>query len=473
MPQEQQKIKKIKCEQINYFEYLCSQFPISRTLFQYLKIDGGLWTALTEIDEGLIYPNIQSIDLSTFWFVKVNFELKLCKMLKECTWITSYVWPKGLQSSTVSKLTLVSKKNWSFEDFFTELGDYAEKSNDDDTKFFPNLTNLTIVGRLCFERSFSFLVNMKQLKILKIDFETHVKFGNVPVVLMDLPLLNLTELEISYCRVSDGNLRLISSLRYLVKLVLKKTGITTFQVLTNLELIKYLNLMQNEITSICKLSSLKSLLCLNLSSNGITRDGLANLDVSPPPSLTHLYLDTNPLFGVDSKFNLPKLEYLSMCDCSLSKIDGLSGLRGLKELYLGGNTLFNDEVFSGLINLEKLMLYDNHISDMSAFQDMTKLYYLDLQKNQIDKVCGLSKLEELKHLNLMDNQIKSICKLSKLESLLCLNIAVNKISKAGLANLIVSPPPSLTHLYLDRKSLLGVDYSMVNLERLEYLVICD
>ena len=112
---------------------------------------------------------------------------------------------------------------------------------------------------------------------------------------------------------------------------------------------------------------------------------------------------------------LPKLERLSIVNCSLSTVSGL-------------------ETAANLVYLD---LSNNSIRDLTPLQNMTKLEEINLQHNAVNDLSALSVLSSVKKLNVSYNQLSTlnpIYSTTTLESLIAGNNQITSL--AGIENLV-------------------------------------
>ena len=220
-------------------------------------------------------------------------------------------------------------------------------------------------------------------------------------------------------------------------------------------------------------SSLSHLTFLNdLVIESLNLDGLQML--SPLTQLKTLVINGCPLSATDLSIigALPNLESLTLTNCSLSNISGLSNatrlinldlsnnairdlsplalLTNLTNVNLSGNALTNLSPLSGLEKLttldvsynslssvtplitcpklSSLAATNNQISTIPAFEDPTVLTSLSLSNNDLTSVSTLAQYTSLTTLKLAYNQISDVSSLGKLDKLANVDISHNKIT---------------------------------------------
>ena len=243
--------------------------------------------------------------------------------------------------------------------------------------------------------------------------------------------------------------------------------------------LKFLHLQSNEIRHLepyifRQLSALQN---LYLSYNRLTQ--LLNNAFTGLKSLTQLYIQNNEIHSIESKsfhglWNLHKL-FLDNNKITSINGDAFSGLKGLTYLRLGGNMLSTSRpMIMSLPRLQTLSLNNCSLTsddvetilrgvstsllqlDLSfnkldivrktSFPVLYSLYTLDLKHNQISSifVSSMSQFPRLKFLDLSNNKLKGLRQrtfegLKSLERLILFNNALVSIDEdafMGLRNLI-------------------------------------
>lgn len=165
-----------------------------------------------------------------------------------------------------------------------------------------------------------------------------------------------------------------------------------------------------------------------LTIHGQTLDSLSCL-----ASLTQLEtLDmTSCHFPADSLTvlaGLPVLTNLTLNDCSLSTIEGLTGAPNLKKLDLSNNTVRNLDAISSMAGLQELILQHNAVTSLSALSGLTALEKLDVSYNSLTTLSPLSSCIKLNWLGANSNQLSDLAGVSSLPLLTYLSLDSNTIS---------------------------------------------
>jgi Leucine-rich repeat (LRR) protein len=117
------------------------------------------------------------------------------------------------------------------------------------------------------------------------------------------------------------------------------------------------------------------------------------------------------------------LEDLTIADCALKEITGLSKLKELRILNLDCNQITSMNGIQGLNNLEQLNLSENKIKVIEGIEHCTKIHTLSLASNQIKHVSSvLFHLNALTELNLANNLLSSFDELRHLSRLKSLKV---------------------------------------------------
>ena len=104
------------------------------------------------------------------------------------------------------------------------------------------------------------------------------------------------------------------------------------------------------------------------------------IDMAAP----HLYvINADALAIIYPKVDLKKLSYLSMCDSSIRRMEGLSCVRAITSLSLAFNELLKIEGLEGLVHLGELNLAHNHIQRVEGLRGLTALTSMDLSHNNL------------------------------------------------------------------------------------------
>ena len=139
-------------------------------------------------------------------------------------------------------------------------------------------------------------------------------------------------------------------------------------------------------------------------------------DISPISGLTglrQLWINSNPISdasgGLSALTNLASLEDLHLQSINVTDFTPLLGLTNLKTLYLGhGGNIPDISVLSVFANLEVLYFTFSGLSDIAPLALLSKLRFLGLQGNHIVDLWPLAGLTQLDLLDLRDNEITDV-----------------------------------------------------------------
>uniref|UniRef100_A0AAV2JHC5 Leucine-rich repeat-containing protein 9 n=1 Tax=Knipowitschia caucasica TaxID=637954 RepID=A0AAV2JHC5_KNICA len=172
---------------------------------------------------------------------------------------------------------------------------------------------------------------------------------------------------------------------------------------------------------------------LHLSHNGISN--MANLQLSRLTNLKALFLQGN----------------------DISQVEGLEGLKFLRELVLDKNRIksFSENSFVGQTALLELHLSENRVRDLSHMEHMTELRKLSLGSNRLQDPAELEKLENLSSLTelcVIGNPVARnslhraavVLRLSQLQILDEVVVTVEERTMAELLNTEALPCPQFT-----------------------------
>lgn len=129
---------------------------------------------------------------------------------------------------------------------------------------------------------------------------------------------------------------------------------------------------------------------------------------------------------------LPFLTDLTLVECNLSTIEGLSGMTWLECLNLEGNTVRNLEVISSMENLRELYLQHNAVTSLDALSPLAKLEMLNISNNAVTSLSPLASCIRLTSLSADSNQIASLEGLSNLTLLKKLSMEHNQLTDVSV-----------------------------------------
>lgn len=160
----------------------------------------------------------------------------------------------------------------------------------------------------------------------------------------------------------------------------------------------------------------------------------------------------------------PKLKTLTLSDCGLSSIAGLSVAFNLEYLDLSNNALRDLSPLSGLSKLKQLLLVRNAVEDLSPLGSTKQLTKLDVSYNALTDLSSLSGLSGLTWLNVDHNAISNAAQISELTSLSFLSMSNNKLKDINA----ITACAGLTELYVAGNELTSIS-ALSSLTKLMYL----
>lgn len=146
--------------------------------------------------------------------------------------------------------------------------------------------------------------------------------------------------------------------------------------------------------------------------------------------LTHLTMKDCIISSGDLKIiaGLPSLTELTLDNCNLSNVEGLSTASKLTTLDLRNNAIRDLTAFTFLSSLEKLNLSHNAVTSLNAISSLSALKVLDISYNSLDSITPLSALTQLQELYINNNAITTLIGLENLGNLTVLNASFNALA---------------------------------------------
>lgn len=198
-------------------------------------------------------------------------------------------------------------------------------------------------------------------------------------------------------------------------------------------------------------------------------NSLTSLDfLSEMKGLKSLSIIGGKITDISAISELSELTELNLDRNKISDISAISSLTKLSVFRASYNQISDISALVNLKTLTVLGLGNNRISDISILSNLTMLTSLNLGENQISDISTLSNLKELTYLNIAANQISDISILSNLTMLTSLSISDNRISNIS----IVSNLTELTELFMDNNNISDISY-VSSLTKLTYLYFAN
>ncbi|XP_071832914.1 leucine-rich repeat-containing protein 9-like isoform X2 [Apostichopus japonicus] len=181
------------------------------------------------------------------------------------------------------------------------------------------------------------------------------------------------------------------------------------------------------------------------------------------PNLTLLKVMDQEVRKIEGLSCLNKLKEIWICDCKLQGIQGLEGCKTITRMFLYGNNISKMENISHLKELETLWLARNNIINIEGLSELSKLKDLNVAGNKIEKIGhSLDSHNSLANLNLSGNNISTLKELTHL-------IRLPGLKVLGLKDPLYAPNPVC---YLCNYST-HVLYHLPGLERLDSYDVCN
>lgn len=123
--------------------------------------------------------------------------------------------------------------------------------------------------------------------------------------------------------------------------------------------------------------------------------------------------------------SLPKLERLTINNCSLSTAAGLEAATSLVYLNLGNNSIRDLTPLETMVNLKEIDLQHNAVNDLSSLSTLNALTTLDVSYNLLTELTPIFSRTTLTHLNASNNKIRTLAGIDSLSALENLNLSYN------------------------------------------------
>ncbi len=239
-------------------------------------------------------------------------------------------------------------------------------------------------------------------------------------------LPQLTNLTLSDCGLSDGDLQTLSACNKLTELTLTHNHITILEPIRNLAYLEYLNISHNKLITAATLTEFPLLNYLDLSNNDLSDlEAVRNLK-----ELTVLYAANNRITDLSPLAELPKLVQLSIAGNTPSNIKKLAEIPTLISLDISSCGLTSLSVVNDFPALQVLVADDNQISSLATFnKSVTELY---LNRNPLVDFSPLEGRSELMVLEASGTQISRIDFLAGHPHLITLDISDTKVTDASI-----------------------------------------
>ena len=259
-------------------------------------------------------------------------------------------------------------------------------------------------------------------------------------------LTELKSLDLSGCRFSASELRVLEKLPNLQKLVLSNCALSTIADLENLTGLTYLDISNNTIRNLEPLMGMTKMQELYMQLNAITNlEALTsmyeleklNISFNSVSSLIPLgvcgklsWLDAsnNTISSVNGIANLQLLQTLKLDYYQLSDVSPLGACIQLKELSFTNNTIYDISTLASLTNLETFDFSYNNISALPSWPQNCALRVIQGAHNQVNSLYSLGGMPNLTYVSMDYNSLTDISNLANCVSLVQVNVYGNSIS---------------------------------------------
>ena len=194
------------------------------------------------------------------------------------------------------------------------------------------------------------------------------------------------------------------------------------------------------LTDLVYLPNLKS-----ISFTDMTLDSLACLQTLTALETVSLTGCRFPVEDLSILAGLPFLSRLTLDNCGLSTIAGLSDTRNLIYLSIRNNTIRNLEPLAAMTGLQELHMSHNALTSLNALGGLTNLTVLDVSSNSLTSISPIAACIKLQTLDVSGNQLTELDCVSSLVCLTELHADYNQLTDvavlggcAGLKELTIS-----------------------------------
>ncbi|MGM9603641.1 MAG: leucine-rich repeat domain-containing protein [Faecousia sp.] len=259
-------------------------------------------------------------------------------------------------------------------------------------------------------------------------------------------LTELKSLDLSGCRFSPSELRVLEKLPNLQKLVLSNCALSTIADLENLTSLTYLDISNNTIRNLEPLTGMTNMRELYLQLNAITSlEALTsmydleklNISFNSVSSLVPLglcgklnWLDAsnNTISSVNGIANLQLLTTLSLDYNQLSDVSALGACIQLKELSFTNNSIYDISTLASLTNLEIFDFSYNNVTSLPSWPQNCALRVIQGAHNQVNSLYVLGGMPNLTYVSMDYNNLTDVSNLASCISLVQVNVYGNAIS---------------------------------------------
>lgn len=237
-------------------------------------------------------------------------------------------------------------------------------------------------------------------------------------------LTELKSLDLSGCRFSPSELRVLEKLPNLQKLVLSDCALSTIADLENLTGLTYLDLSNNTIRNLEPLTGMSEMRELYLQLNAVTSlDVLAFLY-----NLEKLNISFNSVSSLIPLAQCGKLNWLDASNNTISSVNGIANLQLLSTLSLNYNQLTDVSQLGACVQLKELSFNNNSVYDISTLASLVNLEIFDFSYNQVSALPSWPQNCALRIINGSHNQVNSLYSLGGMPNLTYVGMDYNRLT---------------------------------------------
>ena len=244
-------------------------------------------------------------------------------------------------------------------------------------------------------------------------------------------LTELRSLNLSGCRFSPSELRVLENLPNLQKLVLSNCGLSTIADLENVTGLTYLDISNNTIRNLEPLMGMTGMRELYMQLNAITSlEALTSMY-----DLEKLNISFNSVSSLIPLGLCGKLSWLDASNNTISSVNGIATLQLLTTLSLNYNQLYDISPLGACIQMKELSFTNNSVSDISALASMSNLEILDFSYNNVSYLPSWPQNCALRVIQGARNQVTSLNVLGGMPNLTYVAMDYNQLTDVNsLAN---------------------------------------
>ena len=136
--------------------------------------------------------------------------------------------------------------------------------------------------------------------------------------------------------------------------------------------------------------------------------------------------------------NMPRLERLTLNNCSMSTAAGLETATNLVYLNLGNNSIRDLTPLESMSSLQEVHLAHNAVNDLTSLSALNALTTLDVSYNLLTELTPVYSRTTLTHLNASNNKIATLAGIDSLSGLENLNLSYNGLQDISAVSACIS-----------------------------------